>query len=420
MRSAALLLLAATLAGCAGENEPPPPGPGSLVFKLEPVDAKKPGRVGWLATYEGGGKVARFRIELLSEPKGASLPTFVRCSLTREPGSDGSVLLRDLARALGGRVPAPGPGVETLDVAAALLGRDLSRGGKGNLVAGTFGSEPKGPWLATKLFLGDGEGEVFLNLDPVGGYGEFSMKDPEYGTSVVRELARLLQREAVAAAADAPADPEVAPNGAAAESASTTLPTPDPNVLRLAEKAAPGVRQPERLKALESLSRMGPRARDAVPVFLKALEDADPLIRGQALRGLPALRPDPQIGIAAVTPLLRDSYPVNQVWAAEALAAFGDTRKAVTYLTVLLKGHASTYAAAGLTAIGPEARGAVPLLIEMLENRKDPGEGYAACRALAAIGRDARTALPALRSASQDVSKTVRDAAIHAIREIDH
>ena len=420
MRCTALMLLAAALSGCAGEGEPPPPEPGALVFKLEPVDAKTKGRVAWRATYDSGGRVARFRIELQPEPKGKTLPTFVRCALTREPGSDGSVLLRDLARALGGRVPAPGPGVETLDVAAALLGRDLSRGGKGNLVAGTFGSEPKGPWIATKLFLGDGEGEVFLNLDPIGGYGEFSMKDPDYGNAVVRELARLLQGEAVATADDAPADPGVAPSGAAADSAPTTLATPNPNVARLSGKASPGMRQPERRAALESLAHMGPRARDAVPVFLKALEDEDPIIRGAALRGLPALRPDPQIGIAAVTPLLKDSYPVNQVWAAEALAAFGDTRKAVTYLTVFLKGDAKTWAAAGLTEIGAEAREAVPLLIEMLENRTDPGEGYAACRALAAIGRDAASALPALRAASQDVSKNVRDAAIHAISEIDH
>jgi len=420
MRHAALALLAAIVSGCAVEGEPPPSEPGSLVFELEPVDAKRPGRVGWLATYEGGGKVARFRIELQPEPKGKSLPTFVRCALTREPGSDGSVLLQDLARVLGGRVPDPGPGLETLDVAAALLGRDLSRGGKGNLVAGAFGSEPKGPWLATKLFLGDGEGEVFLNLDPIGGYGEFSMKDPDYGPAVVRELARLLQGEAVVSGEGAPVDPEAAPRDPAAEPRSPAAPTPDPAVSRLARNAAPGMRQPERRAALESLAHMGPRARDAVPVFLKALEDEDPIIRGAALRGLPALRPDPQIGIAAVTPRLKDSYPVNQVWAAQALAAFGDTRKAVTYLTVLLKSSSRNHAAAGLTAIGPEARGAVPLLIEMLENRTDPGEGDAACRALAAIGRDARSALPALRAASQDVSKTVRDAATYAIREIDH
>jgi hypothetical protein len=419
MRRAAPLLLAATLAGCTVKDEPPPVEPGALVFQLEPVAAKDPGRVGWLATYESGGKVARFRIELQPEPKGTTLPTFVRCRLMREPGSDGSVLLRDLARALEGRVPAPGPGVETLELEAALLGRDLSRGGKGNLVAGSFGSEPPGSWLSTKLFLGDGEGEVFLNLDPIGGYGEFSMKDPDYGNAVVRELARLLQGEVIASAVGASEAPESAPIDAAAEPPPPTA-TPDPAVLRLSEKAAPGVRQPERRQALESLARMGPRARDAVPIFLKALEDEDPIIRGEALRGLPALRPDPQLGIAAVTPFLKDPDPLQQVWAANALAAFGDKQKAVAYLTVFLKGNAKTWAAAGLMAIGPEARGAVPLLIEMLQNRQDPHEGYAACRALAAIGRDAASALPALREASQDVSKYVRDAATYAIREIDH
>jgi hypothetical protein len=390
-----------------------------VVFELEPVDAKTPGRVGWRATYEGGGKVARFRIELAPEPKDATLPTFVRCSLSREPGSDGSVLLHDLARALGGRVPAPGPGVETLDVVAALLGRDLSRGGTGNLVAGAFGSDPKGPWIATKLFLGDGDGEVFLNLDPFGRFGELSMKDRSYGTNVVRELARLLQGEAVAVAAAEPAPSDVASGEVVAGASPLAAPTPNPNVLRLAEQAAPGVRQPERRKALESLAQMGPRARDALPVFLTALTDEDPVIRGAGL-GLTALRPDPQIGIAAVTPLLDDPLAINQVSAANALADFGETRKAVTYLTVFLKGDAKTWAATGLSRLGPEARSAVPMLIEMLENRQGPAEGTAACTALAAIGRDAASALPALKAASQDVSKFVRDAALYAIRQIEH
>ena len=147
--------------------------------------------------------------------------------------------------------------------------------------------------------------------------------------------------------------------------------------------------------------------------------DQDPLIRGEALLGLPKLRPDPQVGVAAVTPLLSDPYPVNQVWAANALADFGQTSTAATYLTVFLKGEANTWAAAGLTRLGPEARGAVPLLMEMLEKRKDAHEGYAACRALAAIGREAASALPALQAASRDPDKYVREAASYAIREID-
>ena len=123
--------------------------------------------------------------------------------------------------------------------------------------------------------------------------------------------------------------------------------------------------------------------------------------------------------MAAVTPLLNDAYSVNQVWAASALAELGQTSTAVSYLTEFLKGESKSWAAAGLKRLGPESRSAVPLLVEMLEKRKDAREGYAACTALAAIGRDAAIALPALRAASTDPDKYLRDAATYAIREID-
>jgi hypothetical protein len=285
-------------------------------------------------------------------------------------------------------------------------------------VAGTFGSEPKGDWVAAKLFLGDGEGEVFLNLDPIGGYGELSMKDEAYGDAVLHELGRLLQGDASATATEPerPVDTVVEP-----VAAETPAPVPNrdaPRIAALVEKAGPGVFQPERRRALESLAKMGPRAKEALPVFLTALQDEDVIIRGEALRGLPNIRPDPKVGVAAVTPLLNDSYPINQVQAANALADFGETEMAATYLTVFLKGEAKSWAAIGLSRLGPAARGAVPLLIEMLEKWTEPNEGYSACMALAAIGRDARSALPALEGASQSPNKTVRDSAIYAIREI--
>lgn len=404
------------VSACGAVDRAPEADPNAVVFRLEAANAERPGRIGWLATHESGGKVARFRIELVPEPKNAKLPTFSRCAIVREAGSDGSALLHDLARALEGRVPPPGTGVQGFDVPVALLGRDLSLGGSGNRIAGRFGSEPKGSWISMKLFLG--EGEVFLNLDPVGGFGEFSLKDSDYAAEVMKELGRLFQGEPLGGFVELDAaSPAEAP-----EAPPVPIPTANPDAARvsqLSEQAAPGVSQPTRRKALESLASMGPRARDAVPAFLEALTDPDPLIREEAVQGLPRLKPDPQIGIAAVTPLLKDAHAINQVWAAEALAQFGDTPKAVIYLTVFLKGDAKEWAAAGLARIGPDARGAVPLLTEMLKARQSPGEGYAASRALAAIGRDASSALPVLRDAAQDVNKSVRDAANYAIREIE-
>jgi hypothetical protein len=58
-------------------------------------------------------------------------------------------------------------------------------------IGGTFTSSKPGDWIALKLFLADGEGEVYMNLDPVAGQGEFAAKDPEYAEVVLRELARV-------------------------------------------------------------------------------------------------------------------------------------------------------------------------------------------------------------------------------------
>ena len=59
---------------------------------------------------------------------------------------------------------------------------------------GGFGAKPPGNWTAIKIFLGAGdqEGEVFLNLNPKIGKGQFSMKDAEYGELVLTELAKVL------------------------------------------------------------------------------------------------------------------------------------------------------------------------------------------------------------------------------------
>jgi hypothetical protein len=404
-----------------GQTEPAPSsGPGSLVFRIDAAEGR-PGRVGWLATYSTEGRTARFRIELEPEPRGTSLPTFVHCALSCEADSDASLLMRDLSRSLGTRPAPPQAGVAELELTAALLGRDLSRGRGKDSIAGALTSEPKGTWIATKLFLGEGEAEVFLNLDPVGGFGELSMKDPAYSAAVVRELGRLFQGPVTAAG---PSAASAAPTARGPEDRAQAPPSPAEaavglNIAPLLETASPGGRQPERMKALGSLAKIGPRAVGAIPVFLKALEDPDPLIRGEALRGLPRLRPDPRLAAEAVTPLLSDRAPVNQVWAADALADFGETPTAVTYLTVFLKGPAKSYAAAGLTRLGPSARRAVPGLIEMLEKRSTPDEGYAACRALAAIGREASSALPALRAAENDIDKSVRGAASLAVRQIE-
>ena len=46
--------------------------------------------------------------------------------------------------------------------------------------------------MGSKLFFGNGDAELFLNLNQAIQKGEFSMKDPDYGDYLIAQLARIL------------------------------------------------------------------------------------------------------------------------------------------------------------------------------------------------------------------------------------
>jgi len=127
-----------------------------------------------------------------------SIPTadaqfsFAEAALSRQPGADCTTFLRALAKHLGfsGELPNPAR-IERLPASLAVLGTNQSRSDAGE-VAGGFSSTPSGSWTAMKLFLAGGEGEVFLNINAREGLGEFSIKDEDYATIVVTELAKVL------------------------------------------------------------------------------------------------------------------------------------------------------------------------------------------------------------------------------------
>jgi hypothetical protein len=105
-------------------------------------------------------------------------------------GSDNSVLLEDLKKALDAKhIPKKSLRAKELLFDAVVLGEKQSRD-----PSGSYSSNPAGDWIAIKIFVpknGD-EGEFFLNLNPVLGKGEFSLKDPDYGDYLLREFARVL------------------------------------------------------------------------------------------------------------------------------------------------------------------------------------------------------------------------------------
>jgi len=74
----------------------------------------------------------------------------------------------------------------------AFIGSRLTRGMGPDMIAGSFTSSPPGHWIVGKVFFADGEGEVFLAVNPAERRGEFLGKDPEFSEAVVRELGRVL------------------------------------------------------------------------------------------------------------------------------------------------------------------------------------------------------------------------------------
>jgi len=187
------------LSGGCGEGPGPTPATGGVTFKIEELDPSENAAYAirlWRASYEAGGKTAKFGIELkLDKPKGAVPIAFGKGEIHHEADSDSSVLLQDLATAMSaGKWTAPSTHSNTLAFTTAVLGVGMSRGQGKDVAAGGFTSNPKGDWIVVKVFVPDGdkEGEFYLNLNSKKGRGEFCVKDPSYGTTVLHQLALVL------------------------------------------------------------------------------------------------------------------------------------------------------------------------------------------------------------------------------------
>jgi hypothetical protein len=186
------LFLLLSLAACAQDSkspavvaEPFPNVEGSVLFDIKPVN-ERPQELS--ATYSSGGKTARFRLELgpakpIKEDK--YLVSSGSGKFIRDPNSSPEKFLADLAKALEAKkLPKKVQKAEMLPFDYVILARNQTRSSDGG-----FSATPKGDWIAMKIFLSGDQGEVFLNLNPVLGKAEFSIKDSAYGDFVVAQLA---------------------------------------------------------------------------------------------------------------------------------------------------------------------------------------------------------------------------------------
>ena len=172
---------------------------GFVSFKIHESSRRKVKdgeEVVWDATHVSTVGIARFKIKMIMKKPGGNSPfTITDGSFIREDNSEPSEFLRQVAVALEATNPKRTKSArDHLNFTIAVLGENLTRQLTGEQLAGGFTSNPPGDWMATKVFVADGEGEFFLNLNPKLGMGEISIKDSDYGDIVVQELSRVLSK----------------------------------------------------------------------------------------------------------------------------------------------------------------------------------------------------------------------------------
>jgi HEAT repeat protein len=147
-----------------------------------------------------------------------------------------------------------------------------------------------------------------------------------------------------------------------------------------------------RLRAVQALGKMGPKAKAASPALARALKDGDKQVRDAAFEALRIIDPD-----ATCAALI------------EGLNAKDASARRDAALT--------------LGTVGPRTTGAggktvVESLCGVLKDH-NAGVRHAAIQSLGKMGREAKAASPALAGAMKDGNKQVRDAAFEALRIID-
>ena len=160
----------------------------------------------------------------------------------------------------------------------------------------------------------------------------------------------------------------------------------------------------DRQQAAQTLSKIGPDAKAAVPALTEVLKDKDKDVRDAAAEALGKIGPEAKAAVPALIEALKDQYEHVRELAAQALAQIGpEAKEAVSALIEALKDQDKSVrinAAQALAQIGPEAKEAVSALIEALKDQnEDIGIPACAAEALGKIGPEAKAAVPALTEA---------------------
>ena len=192
LRRPAIVVLLVVLVGCdrsaqliqkSPEPETYVADPDSVAFDL--IQVHPDGE--FIATYAAHEKVAKFRIQLDSADPTAKNLAVGKGRFLPESGSDSAAILTDLAKVLEAKkIPKKVARARFVPFEYVLLGDSMSKGKNG------FVDTPAGNWSMLKLFFGNDDAELFLNVNQAIHKGEFSIKDPDYGDYLVAQLAKVL------------------------------------------------------------------------------------------------------------------------------------------------------------------------------------------------------------------------------------
>ncbi|HEX8044276.1 hypothetical protein [Rhizobium sp.] len=164
--------------------------PAPLAFKIAPLTGGSDTEIlALMAIYGESENETKFVIEIQApdEKEGSGPISFSRGAFRHVPGSRPTRFFDQLAKALTANTPRlSNAKLETLQFGIAFLGAATAR-----IPGGGFGGG-KGDWYATKLFLDQDEAEVFFNFNLVSGEAEFSIKDEDYGNTVLSELSKVI------------------------------------------------------------------------------------------------------------------------------------------------------------------------------------------------------------------------------------
>jgi HEAT repeat protein len=179
-----------------------------------------------------------------------------------------------------------------------------------------------------------------------------------------------------------------------------------------------------RVEATEAIGQLGKAAYTATPALSKALaDDKDPFVRRAAAVALGEIGPQAKAAVPNLLAALDSHYEnVGGLVGSESAVALNridpDGKVLLPLLLPLLKDiniETRSKAATQLEIIGPAAKGAASLLIEVITKDKEGGVRYLAARALSSIGLDAKQAVPVFILALKDSHKFVRLTAARAL-----